>query len=464
MIFGTAGFTQAQWSNDVRLTNDNAASSLGNKGCLVASGDSLHVVWLDKRDGNYEIYYKRSTDGGVNWSSDTRLTGNDSSSSIPVNAISGSNLHVVWTDNRDGNNEIYYKHSTDGGSTWGSDYRLTNESANSSYADISVSGSVIHVVWDDTRDGNYYIYYKRSTDGGNSWGNDIKLSSVPANPACIAVSGSNVHVVWSDLRDGNWEIYYKKSIDGGINWGLEIRLTNNTAFSNSPLTVVSASVVHVIWYDSRDGNYEIYYKRSTDGGLTWGADTRLTNATGDSKTITLAVSGSIVHVAWQDNRNGNEEIFYKYSKNNGLIWSNDTLLVDNSSTMSTYPSIALSGSTVHTIWSDKRDGPNGEIYYKRNPTGNTVGVKDLAIAKRKFTVFPNPAKEQVIIKFDMQKVGNGEIKLIDITGRTILSELFTAKQGENNYTLQLNGVSKGLYYIEFTTEGHERIVKKLMVE
>ena len=78
---------------------------------------------------------------------------------------------------------------------------------------------------------------------------------------------------------GTDEIYYKRSTDAGVNWGTDTRLTNNTADSWYPSVAVSGSVVHVVWDDNRDGNSEIYYKRSTDAGVNWGADTRLTNNT-----------------------------------------------------------------------------------------------------------------------------------------------------------------------------------------
>ena len=93
----------------------------------------------------------------------------------------------------------------------------------------------------------------------------------------------------------------------------------------------------------------------------------------------------------------------------------------------------------------------------------TTGVKELSNSAD-FLLIPNPAKEQVTIRCNLASAKNAEIKLIDIAGQTIISELFTAKQGESNYILQLNGVSKGLYFVEFTTEAQERIVKKLMVE
>jgi len=120
----------SQWQSDVRLTNNDSISypySFNNAWCVASSGSVVHVVWFDKRDGNYEIYYKRSTDAGVNWGTDTRLTSNSSDSRYPSVAVSGSVIHVVWYDNRDGNNEIYYKRSTDAGVSWGADTRVTNK-------------------------------------------------------------------------------------------------------------------------------------------------------------------------------------------------------------------------------------------------------------------------------------------------------------------------------------------------
>jgi hypothetical protein len=73
------------------------------------------VSWIDERDGNTEVYYKRSIDNGNQWSPDSRLTVNSSRSTDPSLAITGSNVHVIWTDARDnnqiytGNYEIYYK-------------------------------------------------------------------------------------------------------------------------------------------------------------------------------------------------------------------------------------------------------------------------------------------------------------------------------------------------------------------
>jgi hypothetical protein len=355
----------AQWGPDVRLTYDSNNSSTIPSKSVAAEENIVHAVWRDTRDGNYEIYYKRSTDNGGTWGPDKRLTSNADYSFNPVVAVSGSNVHVVWFDNRSGNYEIYYKRSTDNGGTWGTDIRLTDDPGSSFHPCVAVSGSNVHVAWRDERDENMEIYYKRSTDNGGSWGGDVRLTddNATSKDPTIAVSGSNVHVIWSENRDGNPEVYYKLSTDNGATWGKDTRLTDDPALTAYPCVTALSNNVHVVWRDMRDGNDEIYYKRSTDNGGTWGADARLTNYSAIKRLPSVAASGSNIHVVWNDYRD-NREIYYKLSTDNGATWGTDTRLTDDPAN-SYNPSVAASGSHVHVVWYDYRDG-NPEVYYKNN--------------------------------------------------------------------------------------------------
>jgi hypothetical protein len=446
--------SQAQWQQDLRLTNDpgNSYTSWNNAWCIAASGDSVHVVWRDNRDGNNEIYYKRSVDGGVNWGTDTRLTNNPSPSGYPTVAVSGQVVYVVWEDDRDGNYEIYYKRSTNGGVSWGGDTRLTNNTATSERPSASVSDSVVHVVWLDQRDGNLEIYYKRSTDEGVSWGADTRLTNNTAmsERPSVAVSGQVVHVAWSDTRDGNNEIYYKQSTDGGVSWGADIRLTNDPDGSyNSPISA-SGSFVHVVWEEWRDGNPEIYYKRSTDVGVSWSADVRLTNNTGYSTSPSISVSGQVVHVGWYDNRDGNNEIYYKRSTDGGISWGTDTRLT-NDPASSFDLSVSVSGQVVHVVWTDFRDG-NAEIFYKRDPIGNPVGIHESFLNEITLQFSPNPFSNSTTISFSLHHSQNITLKIFDVNGRlvaTIADKVF--KNEKNEISWDAGEVNAGIYFLQFLT-------------
>ena len=66
--------------------------------------NNIHVVWLDSTPGNYEIYCRKSTNGGVTWGGVKRLTWNSGSSYNPAIAMdSSNNIHVAWNDETPGN-------------------------------------------------------------------------------------------------------------------------------------------------------------------------------------------------------------------------------------------------------------------------------------------------------------------------------------------------------------------------
>ncbi|MEO8513390.1 MAG: exo-alpha-sialidase [Ignavibacteria bacterium] len=466
----------SQWQPDVRLTNNPAYSSTyyNSAWSVGASGNFVHAVWTDLRDNNNEIYYKRSTDGGSVWGADTRLTVNSASSWNTSLTVSGSAIHVIWIDDRDGNWEIYYKNSTDDGLTWNADTRVTNNSSSSEFPSVAVSGNTISVVWTDNRDGNYEIYCKRSTDSGLNWSAETRLtnnSSFSLTPS-VSATGSVVNLVWRDNRDGNYEIYYKRSADGGSTWSADTRLTNDLFDSGDPSVSASGSLVYVNWLDSRDENWKIFGKRSTDGGLSWGADTPLTASPADPAAPSVWVSGSAVHIAWQDYRDGNYEIYYKRSTDAGSSWGTDTRLSNNSA-LSEIPSLTVSGQSVHVIWTDERDG-NREIYYKRDPAGNPAGLINISTEIPKgFSLsqnYPNPFNPTTKIKFSIPfgsvlKTDIVRLTIYDNLGREI-ETLVNQQLAPGTYEVDFVGsnLATGTYYYRFTTDVFSETKKMLLVK
>lgn len=369
----------AQWEPDTRLTYHDSVSttSYNNARYIAADSDGrVHAVWFERNRelGRYNIYYKRSTNSGTSWSSDLRLTNDPNGYSFPSIAISNDNVCLVsrWWMPASAH-YFSFMRSTNSGITW-SDDTTWFSAIGANHPTIAVADPYVYLVaWSSYGSSRNRLGYLRSTDMGVTW-DPIQMLQELYNyrilqPA-LAVTGSNVHVVyWSFQLDSDFEIYYFRSTDYGASWNNEpVRLTNTPGKSRHPSIVASGTNVYMVWQDDRDGNDEIYYKRSTDGGSTWGPDNRLTNAVYASMHPSVVVSGTNVHVVWQDNRDGNDEIYYKYSTNQGSTWSADTRLT-NDIHWSIFPSISVADTMVHVVWTDDRDG-NPEIYYKRNPTGN----------------------------------------------------------------------------------------------
>jgi hypothetical protein len=463
-LFLSAAVSFAQWQPDLGLVADPADSylSYNNTRCIATSGALVCVVWWDIRDGNREIYFKRSTDAGLTWDNDTRLTNNTAWSDFPCIAISGSVIHVIWMDDRNESYypEIYYKRSSDGGLTWGEDVQLTSDPSDPGVPSIAAIGSDVHIVWHDIRDGNWEIYYKRSTDGGLTWGPDQRLTNDAATSErpSIAVTGTEpneeISVVWDDDRDGDKEIYFVHSSDGGVTWQSQTRLTSSIGESEAACIGAFNSNVHVTWVDSRDGNSEIYYKKSTDSGLTWGDDMRLTNDPVVSANPSIALSGNNIHIVWIDWRENNEEVYYKHSTDNGTGWDTDTRLTDNPAN-SENAFIAISGQVVHVLWQDKRNG-NEDIFYKQNPTGNLVtGIGDNSgdsWVVAGFDLFPNPTKGKFQISNSKCQT-NPKFEIIDLCGNILVSPNNGTMEQCNNGTIKfdISDLPAGIYFIRISS-------------
>jgi Neuraminidase (sialidase) len=137
------------------------------------SGGSLFVAWADKEKGEYNIVVARSDDGGSTWSTPVQV--NDTDTGDQWMAILGVDandiLHAAWFDSRTGNINLYYAFSTDGGTTWSPNVRITTAETPSDafslgeYIGLAADrNGAAHLVWTDGRDGGSAIYFARTVD------------------------------------------------------------------------------------------------------------------------------------------------------------------------------------------------------------------------------------------------------------------------------------------------------------
>ena len=240
----------------------------------------------------------------------------------------------------------------------------------------TTSQDLIHVVWEArTPDASANdIFLKR--DGADFDPSIINLSGTPASsrhPA-MAVSGSNVYVVWEDESSGNGDIFYKRSTNGGATFGDPINLSVNYGESEVPAIAVSGNNVYVVWSDDTPGNNEILYKRSTDGGNSFVEPTEnLSNNDGSSELPAIAAIGNSVHVIWQDwiPQVTNLDIYHRRSVDGGVTFTSEVNLSDSTGG-SRFASIALSGNTVHVAWDDDSFTTGTDIAYRRSVDGGVT--------------------------------------------------------------------------------------------
>ncbi len=312
---------------------------------LAADGMRVHAVWGDNREATGEIYWATSADGGTTWEREMRLSEPGSFSWVPTIAVEGRLVLAAWVDYRDGNEEEYVRRSADDGATWSEPLRLTHDAADSWAPSIAVVDGVAHIAWFDRRHAPFddvavehradellalvgapseaapardpAVYYLN--DFTARLQRKVQEASRRA-PDWVRQGGDSARFEAAFRRfetaanewARGWEIYYRRSSDGGVTWAPEVRLTNAPDESARPSITVRGREIRVVWFDRRDGDYEIYAKRSSDAGATWGDDERITRSTGASMhpSVALGADGT-AHVVWHDERHGNAEIYYR---------------------------------------------------------------------------------------------------------------------------------------------------------
>jgi hypothetical protein len=317
-------------------------------------------------------------EGQTSMSKPVNISNNTANSYSPELAISeaknsGGNdsIHIVWTDNSTGNGDILYKRSNDNGTSFTSIQNLSNNTGNSTAAQIASHQNNVYVAWEDATTENGDIYFKKSIGNGTSFGNIENLSNNTSfsDSFHITVSGSNIYVVWTDNATGNGDIYFKKSMDNGTSFGNIENLSNDNGKSHGGRIVVSGNNVYVVWNDESTGKGDIYFKRSSDNGTSFSSTQNLSNNPGNSTAAQIASYLDNVYVAWEDATTGNGDIYLKASLDNGTKFGGQKVLAKNNG--SSYdPQLAVSSNNIiYGVWLD-----NTQYDRSKNATSDTKSV------------------------------------------------------------------------------------------
>ncbi len=378
----------AVWQfNDLRVSQPapEGTNSQSDSPDVCVAGSTVHTVWADTRLGERRIFYNRSDDSGETWQAtdvalDTGLAGTDDSN--PRICCKGNVVHVIWTRAYDTTNfdDVYVNTSQDGGMTWLGPTRVNTGIAANTVSALNpriCCDSGVYVVWSDDRFGDHDIFCNRSIDNGTTWlpvavrvdNGGIDEASSPR----ICCSGFRLHVVWSDARNGARDIYTNVSLDGGLSWlPIDTRLDVGDApganWSSSAEICCDGPRVYVAWRDSRNGDPDIYFNRSVDAGATWLADDRRLDSgapagVGASENISLCCSGDNVYAVWDDERDGDEDVYFNRSLDAGETWLDEDVRLDTGDVAGAAESdnaeVCCFGDRVYVIWDEERPSNPG---------------------------------------------------------------------------------------------------------
>jgi hypothetical protein len=338
---------------------------------ISSSSDNIYIVWQESVGShgttNYDIFFKKSNDNGNSFGSRINLSENVGFSEHPQIASVGSHIYVVWEDDSSGEREIMFSKSSDSGKTFSNSIVVSQDSLSPHHVELAAEGQNVYIVWNGFgMEMSNIILLTKSNDEGKTFGELIEIgeSDLQAYPK-IAANGNEYYVTWDRRDHKDTEILLIKGHKdyNNIQNVTQIDKLNNENIDGGE-SQVAADADHVIvtWTSNipADKKY-VYVSSSMNKGNVFGDNIPISSKNSSNVENILIDDNS--YIVWQDNIDGNHDIFYTKSNTNGTR-IDKPMNVSNNIGISECPSITVSTNGIHMIWEDDTTG-NHEVLYKR---------------------------------------------------------------------------------------------------
>lgn len=331
-------------------------------------------------------------------------------------------IHITFYGNNGSVNSLFYSNSTDGGNTFSPEIKIT---------DFTFAGSRIIL--------------------GNQNDRVVGMSQQRFYPCPILAvdksekspNAGNIYLVWTanginSVKGDGMDIYFTSSSDNGQSWSSPSIINDDEKGKKvsqyyPSITVNKRGVVIISWYDRRhdstDNKAHYYMTASFDGGKTFLPNYRITG---------LETNFSRVGI-----------------KNNNFG-------------IGEYNQVLASDYYAIPVWADGRtnDG-NLNIYTAFIPLDESLlSVERVANIYNTVTleeIFPNPAKNRISVKVIGGLDKSAEVQILNYQGK-IIQKFDNIIQQKNEEVLEfsLDKFTSGIYFFKLTDKNNY-IVKKFII-
>ena len=452
--------------------------------CATDNGNIV-IVWKDYRNGNSDIYVQNiKPDGSLSDENYKVNEANDSSLQLnpQLGIDSEGNFLVVWEEERKYSNNIYGQRFNGNGQPSGNNFIINDrESVNlrSRFPKLAMnqSGDCI-ISWIESNEfGEFNLYAKRFNSDGMALENSFKVNGntgflagldfLYGNQFSVGIDDFNNFVIsWTEYRNGLKEVFYKIYNPNGTILKIATRVNFDDYFSvgDHSMCMGSNGYFVISWVNWKNEGYDnIYAQLYNSLGNPIGNNILVNDVPGSiyrflPPTLSMNDDGSFC-IAWQDNRNGNYDIYGQvYSSGGQLIDTNFKINSNELMPDQKTPSLYLKENRLYTAWEDNRIPRQGwDIFANAIFLENVTSVDKPNFEKNPYSFslfqnYPNPFNPSTTVKYEIpgrarNDIVHVQLQMYDVLGRMVAT-LVDKQQKPGNYEVifDANNLTSGIYF------------------
>lgn len=337
---------------------------------LASDGVRLAAAWYGERQGRARVYVQPLSSTGKVRGAPVAVTDGVREAFEPDLQFFGDDYVVAWYEKpvEGGAASAWIARLSQGGERWRR--VLPAESGAGLRPVVRVQGNLIHVAWLRTRgDETADLWYAAFDAEGAAVREPRAVAAANADTWNLNAAVDNagrLHVVYDARLETRAKELQHVVIDGDDVTALAMTADDGHD-SLYPDIALSGDRVAITWFDSRDGNEEVYLAAGTLAESLAGRveqARRVTDTQGRSLGAYVAWNGSRLGVAWTDDTRGRADAYCQVF-NPSLVPEGPARVLLQTHDTASIPSIVPTGPGFAIAWNEYalvRDGPgHGEI-------------------------------------------------------------------------------------------------------
>lgn len=412
---------------------------------------------------------------------------------LAATAVSPTQINLTWTDNADNETGFVIEKKSASDSIF-----TVVDTAGVNSTNYSSTGLTANTTYT-------YRVMTYNTSNNSAYTNDASATTLPSAPAAptnlvaTILSQRTVTLSWVDNADNEEGYKIERSNAGGAFKIIDTLAANSTSYKQTNLTAATSYTYRIVCFN-KGGISSIEATGTTSAAGTgllaayYGIKqfkiksfTRIDaniNFNWGKGSPDTSISHNFFAARWEGKIEAvNTETYtFKTVADDGIrLWINGQLLIDDFTHIGlrTHSAqIALEADRKYTIkveyfeiegeavaqllWSSASQAeavvPQAQLYPALSAASGSVVKSEPGF----YTVFPNPAKDDVKVAFESTRGEKVEIIIVDKQYKQVLSYKGATIEGENVITLNISKLEPGLYFVIKIVNG-ERNAKQLMI-